>query len=462
MSDAEIKIFLEGLFVDDCRYVTSSLAPGVRWSNEKKSFIFREDWKKEDLDNNESNQQRTSKELCNAMNSIYSNIKFTIETEEDFPNKRLPTLDFAIWMENEDGGKFLRYSFYEKPMKTPYSIMKSSAMSEKSKIQILSQDLIRRMLNVCVSVTQDEKNEIIDNYTVRLFRSGYNNKQVREIVVSGLTGFEKKVRKAAKEKIPLHRPASVTLKTRLHKKLTQRENWYKKMKKRHEPKEKVRNKSNNEQKQDIPLVSLMFVQQTPGSQLLQQLRQVEAKVSDLTGDRVKMVERSGTKLRHLLVSSDPWSNVKCGDSKCIVCTNPFNTNYNCRKRNVCYKTFCIKCAEEAGADNKTLNSNVNNQITFYFGETFRDAFTRGCEHVADYYAKSEDSHMYKHITDMHPDCKPRDIQFGMSVIKKHRSSFERMILEAVLIYRGGLNCKCPQQQEPVLQMSGSKIICHGW
>ena len=67
------------------------------------------------------------------------------------------------------------------------------------------------------------------------------------------------------------------------------------MKKRHEPKEKVRNKSNNEQKQDIPLVSLMFVQQTPGSQLLQQLRQVEAKVSDLTGDRVKMVERSGTK-----------------------------------------------------------------------------------------------------------------------------------------------------------------------
>ena len=104
MSDAEIKIFLEGLFVDDCRYVTSSLAPGVRWSNEKKSFIFREDWKKEDLDNNESNQQRTSKELCNAMNSIYSNTKFTIETEEDFPNKRLPTLDCELWMENKGRG----------------------------------------------------------------------------------------------------------------------------------------------------------------------------------------------------------------------------------------------------------------------------------------------------------------------------------------------------------------------
>ena len=139
------------------------------------------------------------------------------------------------------------------------------------------------------------------------------------------------------------------------------------------------------------------------------------------------------------MSSDPWSNIKCGDKKCIICSNPFNTDFSCRKRNVCYKTFCLKCAEDAGVDQKALKSNINNQINFYFGETFRDAFTRGCEHVADYYAKSEDSHMYKHIMDVHPDCKPRDINFGMSVVKKHRSSFERMILEAVLIYRGGQN-----------------------
>ena len=244
MTDTNIKIFLDGLFVDDCRFLTSSLPLGVRWSQEERNFIFREDWKKENVDEQLNNQQRTSNELCKAMNSIFSNIKFRIETEEDFPNKRLATLDFELWMENSEVGKFLRYSFYEKPMKTPYCIMKSSAMSEKSKIQILSQDLIRRMLNTCESVSQKEKNEIVDKYTNRLFRSGYSKKQVREIIVSGLTGYEKKVNKAAKEKIPLHRPASVTLKTRLYKKLTQRENWYKKNKRNNE-KEKQRKKIKN-------------------------------------------------------------------------------------------------------------------------------------------------------------------------------------------------------------------------
>ena len=30
LTDADIKIFLSGLFVDDCRYLTSSLPDGVR------------------------------------------------------------------------------------------------------------------------------------------------------------------------------------------------------------------------------------------------------------------------------------------------------------------------------------------------------------------------------------------------------------------------------------------------
>ena len=117
-------------------------------------------------------------------------------------------------------------------MKNPYNVMKSSAMSEKSKIQILSQDLVRRMQNVCQTISQSEKNEIIDNYSDRLFRSGYSQSQVREIIVSGLVGYENKLARAARQNIPLHRPAAATLKNRLHKKLTQRQNWFKDKKKK--------------------------------------------------------------------------------------------------------------------------------------------------------------------------------------------------------------------------------------
>ena len=133
----------------------------------------------------------------------------------------------------------------------------------------------------------------------------------------------------------------------------------------------------------VPVVSVMFVPYTPNSQLIQKLKKVEAKVSQLTNDKIQHVERAGTKLRFLLVSSDPWSNSKCHNLKCLVCSNPFNKNFSCRKRNVTYKTYCLKCAEEAGANEKTLKDNVNSSIKFYFGETSRDAYTRGAEHLSD-------------------------------------------------------------------------------
>ena len=435
LNEADIKIFLEGIYVDDARYVTSRVPDGVRWSHGENKFIFQEEWRKEDSSSSaDHRKKKTSNELCKAMNSIFPNIKFTIENEEDFENKRLPTLDFDLWMDEN----FLKYSFYEKPMKTPFCIMKSSAMSEKSKIQILSQDLIRRMLNICDTVPQSERNKIVNDYTDRLTRSGYSLSQAKEIVVSGLTGYEKKVARAARTNVPLHRPASSTLKTRLHKKLTQRQNWFKEKKKKEESVSK-KAKSVSVSTSVPPIVSVMFVQQTPKSQLLQQLRATELKISAVTGDRVKLVERSGTKLRHLLVSSDPWSNSKCSDKKCLVCSNPLNTNFSCRKRNICYKTYCLKCAKEAGLDEKSIKSNLNDNIKFYFGETHRDANTRGNEHLFDYNSQSEDSHMMKHLCEDHKDSSQKDIRFGMSVVKKHKSSFERQIFESILIFRGGKN-----------------------
>ena len=375
------------------------------------------------------------------MNSVFPNIQFTVEREEDFPNRRLPTLDCELWLEESEEGNFIRYSFFEKVMKNPYCIMQSSAMSSKSKIQILSQDLIRRLQNICDTVTQKEKNNIIDNYYERLRRSGYSHSVAHEIIVSGLVGYERKVVRAAKGNSPLHRAAAATLQTRIYKKLTQRENWYKI--RNNENKNggmKVQKKeSNGGKSKKIPLVSVMFVPYTPNSQLLKKLKQAESKVTAITGDKVKHVERAGTKLRHLLISSDPWSNVKCNKLKCLVCSNPFNENYPCRKRNITYKTYCLKCAEAAGADTKTIKINVNNQIKFYFGESFRDAITRGNEHLCDYIGEAEDSHMFKHICDEHHGSTPREIKFGMSVVKQHKTSFSRMVFESVLIYRGGQN-----------------------
>jgi len=135
LKESNIKTFLEALYVDDLRYVLSCLPHGWRWSQDEKKFIFKEEWEQEDDLSGESNVKRMSTEVCKAMNSVYSFLNFTVETEEDFPNSRLPSLDTELFMEDVPGKKRqkINFSFFEKKMKTPFCILKDSAMAERSK-----------------------------------------------------------------------------------------------------------------------------------------------------------------------------------------------------------------------------------------------------------------------------------------------------------------------------------------
>ena len=55
------------------------------------------------------------------------------------------------------------YRFYEKPMDTPYCIMKESAMPEGGKIASLSQEVVRRMQNTTDKTEKETtcKNELV-------------------------------------------------------------------------------------------------------------------------------------------------------------------------------------------------------------------------------------------------------------------------------------------------------------
>ena len=237
--------YLEGSFVDDIRYVVSSLKKGMKWDQNKRKFIFNEAWEKEDIENeiNVSDTKRTANELCTAMNSIFHNIKFTVETEEDFDGK-LPTLDVKLWMEDVKGQtrKKVNFSFFEKEMKSPFCVMKTSAMPASSKISILSQDLVRRMQNCSEKVPQTERDQVVDLYIDRLAVSGYDKEQIKEIVESGLKGYERKLDRSRKSGVPLHRPATASLASRQKKKLIQKTSWYKtKSKKELDSPKKARN-----------------------------------------------------------------------------------------------------------------------------------------------------------------------------------------------------------------------------
>ena len=179
----------------------------------------------------------------------------------------------------------------------------------------------------------------------------------------------------------------------------------------------------------------MFVPKTVGGKLAKQLRDVDNKLSEITEDRIKIVERSGIKLRSLFHKANPWGNTICDKSDCLVCTNPYNESFNCDKRNVTYKTYCLKCKENAKKENNEDSGDNNIEpMKTYYGETHCSARERGAQHVRDYQNKDEDSHMFKHFTDTHNKEKIEDIQFGMTVLKQHYSSFSRQVHESILIF----------------------------
>ena len=108
-----MKIWLCVYYVDDVRLVVSPLPLGWRWTAQPHgwtvgkvsyprggSFQFKEEWGEEDRGLSET--ERTSKQLLTLMNDVEPDLKFTMELKNDFPDGKLPTLDFTLRLSRRD------------------------------------------------------------------------------------------------------------------------------------------------------------------------------------------------------------------------------------------------------------------------------------------------------------------------------------------------------------------------
>ena len=95
--------------------------------------------------------------------------------------------------ENERGGKYdlILHEFYEKKMVTPRVISEGSALPERVKRETLSQEIIRIRRNTHESLREGTRKAQMSRFAWKLYQSGYNATKRREIVLSGLKGFEK-------------------------------------------------------------------------------------------------------------------------------------------------------------------------------------------------------------------------------------------------------------------------------
>ena len=143
---SRMEILLLKGYVDDVRQGSTQVRYGVRWD------IVMEGWKWTEQDWLMDLQKKKDGELPDArmkriclplMNHISRDLKFTAETADEFPSRRLPTLDFELWLDNNK----IHHNYFQKEMKIPFIVMKKSAMDQQQRISILSNEMIRRLSN---------------------------------------------------------------------------------------------------------------------------------------------------------------------------------------------------------------------------------------------------------------------------------------------------------------------------
>ena len=90
---------------------------------------------------------------------------------------------------------------------------------------------------------------------------------------------------------------------------------------------------------------------------------------------------------------------------------------NCRASDITYKIECSECQY------------------VYIGESARNGYSRGREHLTSLAKKSEDSVLHRHIREEHSVNSNMPPKFKMTILSTHKTALDRQISEAVLIGR---------------------------
>ena len=217
-----IKVWLCKSYVDDVRWLLTKKMRGCRYVPEVSELVYDPAYDK--MHEHMGDYEYTGMVLKDVMNNVVGDMKFTVEDQTEYPDRRLPTLDFTLKYCSKGNQKIL-YQFYKKPMASKLAILQPSALAENTKQNTITQEIIGRMSNTCQNTTQYVRNTIIEKYIVELSNSGYSKSEIRKFVIPGLIGYERRVIREGKGGIPIHRPGAVIKKLTAVRKMLNTTDW---------------------------------------------------------------------------------------------------------------------------------------------------------------------------------------------------------------------------------------------
>ena len=187
------------------------------------------------------------------------------------------------------------------------------------------------------------------NLCVCMKAAGYDENFRLEKAKSAMNGFTKMVEVEREGERLINRPRSWEEDSRQIKKDSKQKNWFR------------------AGGHHVPV----FVPHTPGSELARRMPAKEEENNQGRKTRFLIIELGGKKIHNLLWTPDPWHEAKCGNSASFPCKG--DKGGDCRRQRVTYNLFCATCQGYRSLQVK---------VAAYPGETGRNMFDRGKEHLA--------------------------------------------------------------------------------
>ena len=120
MKRANLTLLMLFRYVDDLRIMLRPICKGWFW--EKSGWIF-----DPDRDDERDLPTRTVEEIGKSLNSVWEFLEFTTESQRDFTDNFLPTLDFATSVQPN---VYVLYKFFSKPMASNLLLSFGTALSK--------------------------------------------------------------------------------------------------------------------------------------------------------------------------------------------------------------------------------------------------------------------------------------------------------------------------------------------
>ena len=344
-------------------------------------------------------EKRTMAIIKSIGNDIHTSIQLEVDCPSNYDDEKLPILDLKVWIENINGYNRINHEFYSKDISSKAVIQAKSALSWQQKGTVLTQEVLRVILNCSEDVSWEVVVQHINVMVLRMQFSEYTQKFRHEVVNAALKAYDEIKRKVSSGERPRYRPYEWNRQERDAMKREKAVGWYKRG----------------------GYESIIFVPSTPSS-VLQRRYQAEINRHDM---KIRVVEKAGRSLKSLLQRSDPFKDKLCGRERCFVCDT--EKKGSCDKNGINYAITCVSC------------ENV------YHGETSKNAFTWGKQHLDEYDNKAAKSVLWRHCRERHDN----ELQeFKMRVTGQYRNdAMLRQIAEAVRINNSNVDNRINNKAE---------------